>query len=201
MTIRPLNDLIAALRRRTPVTGRTRVLAVDGPSGSGKTSLAARLANAADRTGTPIPVVHLDDIYPGWDGLADAPGLLVDGVLRPLRDRGPAAYHRWDWERGEWAERHDVPATDALIVEGVGSGALACAPFLTMLAWVDAPRDVRMARGIDRDGETYRPHWERWAVQEVAMFAADGTRERADLRIDGDPSEPHSRDREVVLID
>ena len=199
MTTRRLDQLSAALRssaRSSGASSRTRVLAIDGPSGSGKTSLAARLA-AID---TAAPVIHMDDIFPGWDGLAEAPGLLVDSVLEPLHDGRPAAYHRWDWERGEWAERHDVPARDVLIVEGVGSGALACAPFLTMLIWVEAPRDVRMARGIERDGETYRPHWERWAAQEAAMFAADRTRERADVRIDGDPSLPHDRDREVILL-
>jgi len=50
--------------------------------------------------------------------------------------------------------------------------------------WVDAARDVRLARGIARDGESYRPHWERWAAQEDALFAADGTRARADLVIE-----------------
>lgn len=198
--VQPLDDILAALRGRTPRAGRTRVLAIDGPSGSGKTSLAALLADAAARTGDPVPVVHLDDIYPGWDGLAEAPGILVDGVLRPLHEGRPAAYRRWDWDRGDWAERHPVRAGDALIVEGVGSGALACAPYLAMLAWVEAPRDVRMRRGIERDGETYRPHWERWATQELAMFAADRTRERADVRIDGDASEPYDRAREVVRL-
>jgi hypothetical protein len=40
-----------------------------------------------------------------------------------------------------------------------------------------------MQPGIARDGEAYRPHWERWAAQERAHFAAEGTRERADLRL------------------
>jgi hypothetical protein len=71
------------------------------------------------------------------------------------------------------------------VVEGVGCGARACAPYLSLLVWVEAPRDVRFARGIARDGEAYRPHWERWARQEQALFAAEGTRERADVIIDG----------------
>jgi uridine kinase len=47
--------------------------------------------------------------------------------------------------------------------------------------WVEAATDVRMARGIDRDGEAFRPHWQRWAAQERELFGADRTRERADL--------------------
>ena len=43
---------------------------------------------------------------------------------------------------------------------------------------------MRFARGIARDGEAYRPHWERWARQEDALFAADRTRDRADVVLD-----------------
>jgi hypothetical protein len=49
---------------------------------------------------------------------------------------------------------------------------------------VEAEREVRFTRGIDRDGEAYRPHWERWARQEEALFAADRTRDRADVVLD-----------------
>ena len=173
------------------------MLAIDGPSGSGKTCLAAQIADIAE---TQLGVIHMDDIFPGWDGLAQAPGLLVDQVLKPLHDGLPAAYHRWDWEADQWAERHPVPESEVLIIEGVGSGALACASYLAMLVWIEASRDVRMERGLERDGEAYRPHWERWARQEAAMFADDRTRERADVRVDGNPAEPHDRDREVVLL-
>jgi hypothetical protein len=34
---------------------------------------------------------------------------------------------------------------------------------------------------MERDGATYAPHWARWAAQERAHFAADRTRERADV--------------------
>ena len=44
-----------------------------------------------------------------------------------------------------------------------------------------------MRRGIERDGEAFRPHWQRWARQEDALFAADRTRQRADLVVDTTP--------------
>ncbi|MEZ5202197.1 MAG: hypothetical protein R2742_13215 [Micropruina glycogenica] len=46
---------------------------------------------------------------------------------------------------------------------------------------VEAATDVRMARGLERDGEAFRPHWQRWAAQERELFGADHTRDRADL--------------------
>ena len=67
------------------------------------------------------------------------------------------------------------------MLEGVGSSVRPAGDFAAVRVWVEADLAVRFARGIDRDGEAYRPHWERWALQENALFAADGTRERADV--------------------
>ena len=68
---------------------------------------------------------------------------------------------------------------ELLIVEGAGCGARLIAERAVLLVWVEAPRDVRFRRGMVRDGETYRPHWERWARQEKAHFAAELTACRA----------------------
>jgi uridine kinase len=175
-----VDDLVAEVRRRPARAADCRIVAIDGPSGSGKTELAGRLAARLA-----APVVHMDDLYPGWDGLADAVPALVGWLLAPLAAGRPAGYRRFDWVRGEYAEWREVPPASDLLVEGVGSGARACAPYVSLLVWVEAPREVRFARGIARDGEAYRPHWERWARQEEAMFAAEGTRARADVIIDG----------------
>ena len=40
---------------------------------------------------------------------------------------------------------------------------------------------VRKKRALDRDGETFAPHWEAWAAQEEAMLAREHTPDRADL--------------------
>ena len=40
------------------------VVLIDGRSGSGKTSLAADVAESLGAA-----VLHLEDLYPGWDGL------------------------------------------------------------------------------------------------------------------------------------
>lgn len=158
-----------------------RVIAIDGPSGSGKTTLAADLADALD-----APTIHMDDLFPGWDGLAPAPGLLTDQVLQPLAQGERAAYRRWDWTTSCWAEPVPVPVPPnrLLIVEGCGASVGPAAPYAAVRLWVEAHPDVRMARGIARDGEAFRPHWERWARQEEQVFSADRTRERADLVID-----------------
>ena len=69
-------------------------------------------------------------------------------------------------------------------MEGVGSGAGPGAALESVLIWLEADRNVRFRRGIERDGEAYLPHWQRWAAHEDALFAHDATRDRADLVID-----------------
>jgi cytidylate kinase len=72
-----------------------------------------------------------------------------------------------------------------LVVEGVGAAARPVDPWAVVRVWVDVPADLRMARGVARDGEAMREEWERWAVREQQHFASDGTRDRADVRVDG----------------
>lgn len=168
--------VLTVLAGAEPRCGRTRVIAVDGPSGSGKTTLALGLVEALG-----CPAVHMDEIFPGWDGLADAVPLLVDQVLTPLSHGSPAVYRLWDWDASAWGESRVVEPVDHLVVEGCGSSVGAAGEFAAVRVWVEAPHGERMRRGIERDGETFRPHWERWAAQEEALFAADRTREHADV--------------------
>ncbi len=174
-----LEVIVSLVEAAAPARGDVLVVAVDGPSGSGKSTLAVALSR---RLGA--PVVPLDDIYPGWDGLGQAPGLVTDQVLAPLARGEEAAYRRWDWGQGCWAGSVPVPRTRVLILEGCGSSVRPAGDFAAVRVWVEADPVLRFERGIARDGEAYRPHWQRWAAQEDALFAADGTRARADLIID-----------------
>lgn len=194
MPVLSLDALAARVRDSLPRAGSTTVVAVDGPAGSGKTTLAARLAALLDDA----PVVHMDDLYPGWDGLAAAAVTLTEQVLAPLGAGRAARYRRWDWHASRYAEWVPVPAAPVLIVEGCGSGSTPGAGYLALLLWVEAPHDVRQARGFERDGDGFRPYWERWARQEAALFTVERTRERADLRIDTASAVPHDPVHEVV---
>jgi hypothetical protein len=54
-----------------------------------------------------------------------------------------------------------------------------------VLAWVEAPADLRLRRGLERDGAAMADHWRQWAVDEQALFRREATAERADLLVDG----------------
>jgi uridine kinase len=197
-----MGDVVAigALAERVlaalPRCGATRLVCIDGPSGSGKTTLAGRLTAAL---GGP-PVLQMDDLYPGWDGLAASIPLLYDQVVGSLAAGRAARYRRYDWHREEFTEERDLGTPDVLVVEGAGCGARVIAERAVLLVWIEAPPEERFRRGIARDGETYRPHWERWAGQEAAHFATEATACRADVRVDGAPTPPHDPAEELVLL-
>ncbi len=177
--------VVPLLLSRPPRLGPVRVVALDGPAGSGKTTLAAAVADRCAAAGLRAHVVHMDDLYAGWSGLeGDLWPRLAAQVLEPLRRGRPGRFQRYDWVAGRFDGWVDVPVPDVLVLEGCGSGRRAGAADVGVLVWVEADDATRLARGLARDGEAARPEWERWMVAEAAHYAREGTRGRADVRVD-----------------
>lgn len=176
----PAADLLALALTRPATLGVSRLISVDGPAGSGKTTLATEVAALS---GPGAVVVHMDDLYDGWSGLPRIADQL-DRLLLPLAEGRSGSYRRYDWHAAAYAETVSVPPAPLVVLEGVGSGAAAYDTIRTALAWVEAPYEVRMARGLARDGEAFAPHWEAWAADETELFARERTRERADLVVE-----------------
>jgi hypothetical protein len=171
--------VLALARERPPTLGTARLVCVDGPAGSGKTTLAADLAELSS-----APVVHMDDMFEGWGGLPRITEQL-ESVLLPLSQGESGSYRRWDWPGNDWAETVLVPPVPLLVLEGVGSGSARIAHLITVLAWVEVPFDLRMARGLERGGVGVAENWQQWAVDEQELFARELTRDRADVHLDG----------------
>ncbi|PZF57075.1 ATP-binding protein [Curtobacterium sp. MCSS17_008] len=163
--------MAAAAAGAAAATGRRPVVLVDGRSGTGKTTLGNALAARLD-----AQVVHLDDVYPGWDGLRAAADAVVSDVLGPS-----SGYRRWDWTVSEPAAWTPVDPDAPLVVEGCGALSRASAPLATLRVWLEADDDVRWDRAIGRDGEVFAREWERWAAQEAAFMAAEGPAALADV--------------------
>jgi len=176
-------DLAARIRRAPARLGRTRLVCVDGPAGSGKTSLAARLRTHLDDAG----VLHMDDVYAGWDtDFDEVHARLRAQVAEPLGRGAVGCYQRYDWYAGRFDAWVEVPPPAVLLLEGVGSGAAALDPVRSLLVWVEAERGERLRRGLERDGAGMLHRWLAWMEHEQAEFARQRTRERADLRLRGD---------------
>lgn len=181
-------DVIESTLTKAPTLGRGRLVCVDGPAGSGKTTLAAALRRTA-RDVLPaegeVALLHMDNVYAGWAGLETGMATVATSVVEPLRHGRPGRYRRFDWHAMTFAEEHVVNPVDVLVIEGVGSAAAAYDDAITCLVWVETPADVRLDRGLARDGQGMRDHWLRWREAEQAMFVRERTRERADVVVDG----------------
>lgn len=194
-----IDSLLDHVQAAPPRLGRTRLISVDGPAGSGKTTLAAHIAEHAELRGLNTLVLHMDDLYDGWDGATRGFGLLRDHVLKRLADGREGRYRRFDWIQNTYAELHVVPATvELLIVEGVTSADREADPWQSLRIWVETSNEVRLDRGIERDGEALRDRWLEWMRWERDHFTTENTRARAHIIVDGDPTTPHIPETQLV---
>lgn len=152
-------------------TGRRAVVLIDGRSGTGKTTLGAQVA---EQLGAQL--VHLDNLYPGWDGLRAAADAVVTDVLG-----APSGYRRWDWVADAPADWASVDPDLPIVVEGCGALSRASAPLASLRVWLEADDAVRWDRAIGRDGEVFAREWDRWAAQEQAFIAAEDPAALADV--------------------
>ncbi|HEY8702966.1 MAG TPA: chorismate-binding protein [Arthrobacter sp.] len=158
------------------------IIAIDGRSGAGKTTLAIELA-ARLRTHHKVSLFHLEDIYPGWNGLTAGIERYVSTVLKPLSSGEPATWTSWDWTKHYDGDTRVTMPAEIVIVEGVGAAAEEARPLLTAVIWADSPEELRRTRAMNRDGGTYEPFWDQWAGQEDAWLAGDDVPRQADIRV------------------
>jgi uridine kinase len=154
---------------------------IDGGSGSGKSTLAESLVRAWPGE---VCLVHLEDIYPGWGGLQAASEHVHDAVLQPLAAGGAPGWRRWDWVAGAPAGWNALDPGRPVIVEGSGSLSRQNRLLARFAVWLEADERERKRRALARDGDTYAPHWDEWALQERAFVAQNRPRELADVVID-----------------
>lgn len=132
---------------------------VDGTSGAGKTTHAAHLAESLGAR-----LVHMDDLYAGWNGLAAGTATL-ERVLTERAAGRSARWRRWDWHQSRWGAEDSVAPAVPLVVEGCGSVTPVTAALAERVLWLDGPERVRRARILARDGDD--SWWEGWKRQEA----------------------------------
>ncbi|WP_205862717.1 hypothetical protein [Planosporangium thailandense] len=190
MCIERFADLAAQVVKSPAKLGPVRLVAVDGPSGAGKTMFAAGLTRVLRANGAATVEIHTDDLLDGWDDMVGFWPRFDRDVLEKLRKGQPGEYRRYDWHAARFAERIRVPVPEVLVVEGVTSARAVIRPELTLSVFITAPRHLRLARGLERDGAHLEPHLVRWFAEEEGHFAADRTADHVDLLVDGAPDVP-----------
>jgi uridine kinase len=172
-------DAVRQLADRFP--DRTVWVGVDGFGGAGKSALADAIAARVARAS----VVRVDDFWgpsiPEWDW-----SRFNTQVVTPLLAGRPARYQIWNWVDdvgGEWA---DVATGRVVVVEGVSSTRREVGVAWDLTVWVDAPREVRLRRALERDGAAMMRRWrDDWMPSEERYAARERPRDRVDLIVNG----------------
>ena len=182
----------------TPSKHRQRIIAIDGGGGSGKTTFASYLQKE-------IPgsfVVEIDDFYRppqlripltstnvinynfDWDRFNTL-------VLEAVKYNKDVCYQLYNSEAGTLSgEIISVPRNATIIVEGVWSMQSKFVDFYDYLIWLEAPAEIRLKRGLLRDGEKMRQVWERdWIPTDEKYREAYQPQLQADCIVDSASSD------------
>ena len=160
------------------------ILLIDGRAGSGKSTLADEVQNEFFKLGESAPrVIHLDDLYPGWDGLQLGVEYLQRSVLTPLSRREVAHYQLFDWVSGERREWREFGGGTPLIVEGCGAINRNSIESADLSVWLEETEQTRKERWMGREGND--THWAQWAAQELDFYARERSAELASRVVAG----------------
>lgn len=164
--------------------GKTKLITIDGPAGSGKTTLASKLSSAL----SDCPVVHMDDLYAGWnqDLLTELAHRIKTEILTPISKEMPATYKKYDWIDEKFKHNELVTVIDYLILEGVGAGHPEINNQAALNIWIEADSKILLDRLISRDGEQLREQLVKWQTHEARYFEQLSVKECADVVLSSD---------------
>jgi uridine kinase len=173
-------DLIAALLDLCKTTPQP-IIAIDGPAGAGKTTLAALIQRALAKEFT-IHLVHMDDLYAGWDCALDAN--FTETLMKIVSSHKSAegiSFAKFNWKENIFEEKVQHESKKLLILEGVGSGQRAIREDLTSLIWIDITPLDGLTRVIARDGSEIEIHMQKWLTSQSEHFRENSTQEESDF--------------------
>ena len=157
------------------------IIAIDGPAGAGKTTLAHEIFLALSPKMS-INVIHMDDLYDGWNNAigADLTAILQYLVLQH-QNKSASNIQRYNWSASSFGEVEILEPADLLILEGVGSGDKAIQDEFSALIWIDIDPEIGVTRVIGRDGPQVANEMQKWLGTQQEYFSQHSTREKADF--------------------
>jgi uridine kinase len=164
---------------------QTPIVLIDGRAGSGKSTFAESLQQQLFRDGESAPrVIHMDNIFEGWEGLALGSDYMVRFILQPLARRETASWQDWSWVKNQRSSWREFSGGTPLIVEGCGSLTERSKEHADIAIWLEASEEVRRERWIQR--ERHLDKFDFWAAQELDFYAREKSQSLADLVIKTD---------------
>ena len=159
---------------------QTPIVLIDGRAGSGKSTFAEKLQQQLFRDGESAPrVIHMDNIFEGWDGLALGSDYMVRFILQPLARQETASWQDWSWVKNQRSSWREFSGGTPLIVEGCGSLTERSKEHADISIWLEASEETRRERWIQR--ERHLEKFDFWAAQELDFYAREKSQSLADL--------------------
>lgn len=126
----------------------------------------------------------MDDLYPGWEGLAQGAEYLQRVILTPLLKNGTASWQEYNWELAKRDSWREFSGGTPLIIEGCGALNSYTASVALVSVWLEADEQVRKNRWKERDGELFDKYFEIWSAQEIDFIAREKSNELATYLLD-----------------
>ena len=156
------------------------IVLIDGRAGSGKSTFAEKLQQQLFRDGESAPrVIHMDNIFEGWEGLSLGSDYLVRFILNPLARKETASWQDWSWVRNERSSWREFSGGTPLIVEGCGALTESSKEHAYLSIWLEASEKTRRQRWLER--ERHLDKFDFWAAQELDFYAREKSQSLADL--------------------
>jgi gluconate kinase len=182
-----IEKISAQVLEQIDLGNQTPIILIDGRAGSGKSTFAKALQEKLFSDGESAPrVIHMDDIYEGWDGLSLGADYLVRFILNPLAKRETASWQNWSWVRNERSTWREFSGGTPLIVEGCGSLTERSKAHAFLSIWLEASEETRRHRWLER--ERHLDKFDFWAAQELDFYAREKSASLADWFLDTDQS-------------
>jgi uridine kinase len=164
---------------------QTPKILIDGRAGSGKSTFAEALQQQLFRDGESAPrVIHMDNIFEGWEGLALGSDYMVRFILQPLARQETASWQDWSWVKNQRSSWREFSGGTPLIVEGCGSLTERSKEHADISIWLEASEETRRERWIQR--ERHLEKFDFWAAQELDFYAREKSQSLAYLVIKTD---------------
>ena len=161
------------------------IITVDGVAGAGKTTLAAHL-EAEYSPKMSVQVVHMDDLYDGWeDALGAALTEKLAEIVAAHTSQTPYRTHVYDWSAQGPGEEIVIGPVDLLILEGVGAGAHVTRDAAVSKIWIDIEPIVGLRRVLSRDGAAIEAQMLHFMELQRVHHLQEGTRDAADFHLNG----------------
>ena len=161
------------------------IVTIDGVAGAGKTTLAQSM-NEEYKNHFSVQVIHMDDLYDGWDDpFNESLAKKLSGLATAHLHGIPYETTTYDWFKTGAAIPLRLDPVDMLIIEGVGSGQRSIREYVSTKIWIELDPIAGLKRVLVRDGIAIENQMVKFLEDQRIHFVEEGTRDEADFLLFG----------------